>query len=317
MDILLYDVDSVIPNLAIMKLSTYYKNQGNNITFIRGDRKPINVNYENYDMGYASVVFTNHRDLIQDFPFEIGGTGFSFEINLPEEIEHQMPDYSLYPENKYSLGFTTRGCVRTCGFCFVPRKEGLLKFNADLEEFYNPKFPKIMLLDNNIFAYKDYEKIFDQIRKINKPTCFKQGMDFRLLDDKKVDNLLSIKYDKEYIFAYDDLKLKPIIMKQMNKYRERFPDYRLKFFVLVGYNSSISEDIERVMYLRELKCLPYIMRYESCYSSPYKDFYTDLAAWCNQVFAFKKLDFEEFLYRRYTNQKRIDYSLNVWKENIK
>ena len=37
-----------------------------------------------------------------------------------------------------------------------------------------------MLLDNNVFGYKGYKKIFEQIRKINKPNLFKDDMDGRI-----------------------------------------------------------------------------------------------------------------------------------------
>jgi hypothetical protein len=298
-----------------MKISTFHKNLGNTVELIKGEGKPIKINYKDYDKGYASTIFTKHKDLVKDFPWYIGGTGIDINKQLPYNVEHLMPDYSLYPDNEYSIGFTTRGCIRNCEFCFVPKKEGLLKYNCDIDEFYNYKLKKIMLLDNNILAYNNYDKVFDQIRKINKPTCFKQGMDFRLLNDDKVEQLKSIKYDGNYIFAYDSIKIRSIIEKNMEKYRQNFSDWALKFFILVGFDSSLKEDIFRIMYLKNNKCLPYIMRFENCYISEYKDFYTDIASWVNQVFAFKKLTFEEFLYRRHTKTERIDYSLNLWNSN--
>jgi hypothetical protein len=298
-----------------MKISTFHKNLGNAVELIKGEGKPVEINYKDYDKGYASIIFTKHKDLVKDFPWYIGGTGIDINKQLPYNVEHLMPDYSLYPDNKYSIGFTTRGCIRNCGFCFVPKKEGLLKYNCDIDEFYNPKLKKIMLLDNNILAYNDYDKVFDQIRKINKLTCFKQGMDFRLLNDDKVEQLKSIKYDGNYIFAYDSMSIRSIIERQMTKYKKYFPDWSLKFFVLVGFDTTLKEDIFRAKYLVENKCIPYIMRFEYCYNSEYKNFYTDFAAYYNQVWAFKKLTFKEFLNKRYKNQKRIDYSLNLWDSN--
>jgi hypothetical protein len=136
-----------------------------------------------------------------------------------------------------------------------------------------------------------------------------------LLTKEKTEQLLSIKYDGEYIFAYDSMHIKPVIEKQMDKFRSSFQDWKLKFFVLVGFDTSLKDDIFRIMYLKNNKCLPYIMRHEKCYNNPYRDFYTDIAAWCNQVFVFKKMTFEEFLYKRHTKIDRINCSLNLWRQN--
>ena len=314
--ILLYDVDSILPNIALMKLSTFHKNIGDDVEIVKGNSKKIKINYDTYDKGYASVIFTKNKYLVNDFPFEIGGTGFDIHKGLLTEIEHLMPDYSLYPENKYSIGFTTRGCVRDCDFCFVPKKEGLIYYNAPISEFYNNKLPKLMLLDNNIFSFKNYRNVFEELRRINKPTTFKQGLDFRLLNEEKVKELRSIKYDGNYIFAYDTMEIRNVIEKQMQKYRSYFPDWAMKFFVLVGFNTSLKDDLFRIKYLKENKCLPYIMRYENCYISEYKNFYTDIASYVNQVWTFKSMDFEEFLNKRYPkNMKRIKESLELWNLN--
>jgi hypothetical protein len=111
------------------------------------------------------------------------------------------------------------------------------------------------------------------------------------------------------------MSIKPVIEKQMNKFRNRFKDWALKFFVLVGYDTTIKNDIFRIKYLKDNACLPYIMRYENCYTSPYKNFYTDIAAYCNQVSIFKKMTFEQFLYKRHTKKNRIEFSLNLWRNN--
>ena len=120
------------------------------------------------------------------------------------------------------------------------------------------------------------------------------------------------------------MSIRDVIEKQMIKFRHFFKDWKMKFFVLVGFDTSISDDIFRIIYLRDIKIFPYIMRHENCYTNYYKDFYTDVASWCNQNFMFKKYSFEEYLYVRYTtghfytdkpNMKRIRNSLYVWNSN--
>jgi len=312
--ILLYDVDSVIPNIALMKISTYHKNLKNNVELIRGEGKPTEINYANYDKGYASVVFTKHKDLVKDFPWNVGGTGFSLEKILPDYVEHLMPDYSLYPDNDYSIGFLTRGCCRNCSFCVVPIKEGMIRFNTSVHEFMNPDFKKIRILDNNLLAYKDWEKCLIELKETKKKIKF-ENFDFRLLTEKQADLLSKINVENNYIFALDHPKDIEYFSKKMWMVKKYFSEWRCKFYVLVGYNTTIKEDIQRVNFLLENKCLPYIMRHENYLKSENKNFYIDLAAWCNQVQFVKKMPFEEFLRRRYKNQERINFSLKLWKEN--
>lgn len=57
-------------------------------------------------------------------PANIGGTGYKDYGSLPREIEATLPDYSIYPQVKHAIGFLTRGCIRNCPWCIVPRKEG-------------------------------------------------------------------------------------------------------------------------------------------------------------------------------------------------
>ena len=133
----LIDVDSKIPNLVLMKLSTYFKSLGYIVEFVRPNRV--------YTKIYASAIFTKSRDiclkLIEMYgdKIEIGGTGWNIEKKLPDEIESCKPDYDLYSaleiasrmkgigtkEHKLKkateivnagIGFTSRGCIRNCPF---------------------------------------------------------------------------------------------------------------------------------------------------------------------------------------------------------
>ena len=92
----LIDVDSHnFPNLCLMKLSAYHKAQGHQVCFWN----PLFY----FDVVYKSRVFTdtyskdnitvrNAGQVIK------GGTGYGPGPDLPDEIEHSYPDYSLYPQ---------------------------------------------------------------------------------------------------------------------------------------------------------------------------------------------------------------------------
>jgi hypothetical protein len=319
-NICLVDVDSSIPNLALMKISSFFKKQNWSIDLIILGNSAYDYHKQNkldldaihYDKVFISSIFTRNKKVVQitncDEVYR-GGTGydeFAPNKNLPNKIEQIFPDYSLYPDNKYSIGYLTRGCVRNCAFCFIPQKEGLLKKHSTLTKFYDPKLPKIMLLDNNFLALPEKEciRLLKKLKKTGKKITFKQGLDFRLLTPETAKLLSELNYDGEYIFAFDNPKDIKIIKKNLEMWKPLVSDWQTKFYVLVGFASSLKKDLERVYFLKENKCLPYIMRHTKCYTSKWKPFYTDLASWCNQPGLFKNMSFDYFIGERHATEKR-------------
>lgn len=324
----LVDVDSVIPNLALMKFSSYFKKKGFRVDLKRlgysgydhHKREKIVIDGSEYDKVLMSAIFTLNKNnvIVRNCEDVIkGGTGYNgFKPQwLPNKIEHIYPDYNLYEHNEYSIGFLTRGCPNNCKYCFIPKKEGKLKKHSSLKEFYNPKLPKIMLLDNNFLACKDCVKLLKMLKNTGKKVTFKQGLDFRLLTEDKAKLLADLDYDGEYIFAFDRVNDKSIIEKNLKIWQPLVKDWKTKFFVLVGFDTTLEQDLERVYFLKKHRCLPYIMRHSNCYLSFHRPFYTDLAAWCNQPGLFKNLSFKEFLKRRHSTKKRYMETINIIKRN--
>ncbi len=103
------------PNLALMKISAYYKSFGCQVEWWVPDKK--------YDLVYSSKVFdfTPENENLPKNTIN-GGTGYGLYDELPEEIDRCYPDYSLYPLCDYAVGFLTRGCINACSFCVVPQK---------------------------------------------------------------------------------------------------------------------------------------------------------------------------------------------------
>lgn len=77
MKIGLLPVDSKIPNLALMKISTYYKNLGNEV------ERYFSLANSTYDKIYASKQFdfSSFNENI-DGRWLLGGTGFSLNSHL-------------------------------------------------------------------------------------------------------------------------------------------------------------------------------------------------------------------------------------------
>ena len=288
MKIGLIDVDSHnFPNLALMKLSSYHKNKGDSVEWWNG--------LKHYDRVYKSKVFDETYS--QDIEYCInadevigGGTGYDLQNKLPYEIEHTMPDYSLYQITDTAYGFLTRGCPRGCPFCIVSAKEGRVSRTvADLDEFFRGQ-KQIKLLDPNITASKDCEKLFDDLIQSKAWIDFTQGIDVRCLTDKGADQLNQMRI-KMLHFAWDNYEFDTY--ENLKRFRPMFKtDGRhLRVYVLTNFNTTHEQDIERITKLRELDYDPYVM----VYNKPKAPKVTrQLQRWCNNKFIFRSCEFENY-----------------------
>jgi len=180
------------PSLPLMKLSAYHKKLGDSVS--------LYLPLEEYDVVYASKVFSFTADI--DAEYEVradelrrGGTGYCISVKdgkevfdeskntpLPREIEHIYPDYGLYPQYNFAVGYLTRGCPRNCGFCVVGKKEGCRSEQvAELSEFWRGQ-KIIKLLDPNILACKDHEQLLQDLANSGAMIDFTQGLDIRLMN---------------------------------------------------------------------------------------------------------------------------------------
>lgn len=340
MDADLLDNGTRHPNLALLKISGYCKSYGHNVRLIQSYdevAKDGQINYLDFDLLVMSRVFkfTQVPDIIylmikQGF-IAYGGTGF-FEINgpvLPKAVEHFKPDYTLYndyiewktggDEKKkkrdwddyisYSIGFTTRGCIRHCDFC-VNRLSNGVTYWSPVKEFLDESRPKIYLWDDNIMAAppRVFKLVMDDLQATGKPFQFRQGMDIRLMTEQKAKLLSEVKYHGDYIFAFDHYRMdNPNEKRQVEQTIKGLKIWRTycrkstKLYVLVAYDSQDEKDIEgtffRIKILMEYGCLPYIMRFEEYNNSRFKSMYTQLARWCNQPGFYKKMSFRQYCVR--------------------
>ena len=99
------DVDSKMPNLALMKISAWHKLHGDDVDFYN----PIADQY--VDKIYASKIFDYTDDYFY-YPLNVaiikGGPAYGIHTKLPDEIDRMFPDYSLYSCNQ-AVGYTMRG----------------------------------------------------------------------------------------------------------------------------------------------------------------------------------------------------------------
>jgi hypothetical protein len=210
--VLLKQIDGKGPNLALMKISTFHKSKGDEVGFDISD----------HDRVYISCIFKKNAPqalgIAKMFSceVEIGGYGVNGK-KLPDEIEYLKPDYSLYPNFNYSIGFTSRGCIRKCPWCDVWRKEGYIKEASPISKFLQHQ--RVFLLDNNLLASPNAIDKLSELASLSTThrlkVCFNQGLDIRLINDKNAKYLADIDFrslnfrQRRLYFAWDDLKLCP------------------------------------------------------------------------------------------------------------
>ena len=291
--VLLVDVDSKIQNLALMQISAYHKAQGDIVGF----------GVANPDLVYISCVFSKNasqaRGIAKLYPnatVKLGGSGLSYEW-LPKEMQKLKPDYDLYPYTQVSIGFTTRGCIRVCPFCIVPQKEGKLHRWQHIKEFYDDRFDSVMLLDNNIYADKEWFFDNTQFAIENKLRLnISQGMDIRLLDEEIALRLKELRWMGQIRFAFDNMGDEQAVKRGVEILREAGIRVRsnVELYVLVGYNTTPEEDKYRCRLLKKLGTNPFVMKYVS------NNWTNRIAWWANRKQAFWSFDIDEYDHRRHT-----------------
>lgn len=285
------------PSLPLMKLSAHHKKQGDKVTLY----SPM----ERYDVVYASKVFSFTADIDEEYEVNAdvvrkGGTGYcitevggketfdvSQNVQLESQIEHVYPDYSLYPQYNCAVGFLTRGCPRACGFCIVAAKEGRCSHQvAELSEFWREQ-REIKLLDPNLLACREHEKLLQTLAKSSAKVDFTQGIDIRLTNPDNIKLLNAVKTSMIH-FAWDNPK--DDLTEHFKRYAELTSiksDRNRSVYVLTNYNSTIDEDLYRIYTLRDLGFTPYVMIYRK-ETAPRE--IRRLQRWCNSRWIFRTVD---------------------------
>ena len=289
MRVLLVDVDSKIPNLALMKISAWHKAQEDEVGFA----------IENPDKVYISCIFTRNaaqaKGIAKFYPeaiIDIGGSGVDLKKTLIREIELMKPDYDLYPSS-YSQGYTTRGCIRECEFCIVPIKEGWINEDQHPSEFHDDRFDTCMIMDNNLFAAPQYwqDKVFDWFIKNKIKMLSPQGWDIRLLTQQRVEQLKSVKHTGIIHFAWDNIKDEKAVLRGIKLLKDSGFDLKrgVSFYVLAGFQSDFEDALYRCEHLKELGTQSFVMPYHK------KDKrINELARWANRPWLYWSIPFSKY-----------------------
>jgi len=261
----LIDIDSKLPNLALMKISAYHKAQGDEV-FLN--------HYDNPDLVYVSCIFKENASKAYGLqkmfncPVIIGGPG-AYSGPLKDEIEFIMPDYSLYGID-YAMGYTQRGCIRACPFCIVPKLEGKFREHTWFDTFWNGQ-KKMILLDNNFLASAKWKEKLEWLIDNKIKVSFCQGLDIRLITRENAELLKQVQYydlhfnEKRLYFAFDSLDYEQEVRKGIEILLDvGISPKNMMFYVLTGFDLPFKDDYRRYRILwEEFGVYPFIMLYNN------------------------------------------------------
>ena len=289
MKIGLIDVDGHnFPNIQLMKLSAWHKAQGDQVEWY----KPLLSGH--LDIVYCAKVFSFSPDYA--FPITAdkvvkGGTGYHISLEngrevwngidekLSDEIEHIYPDYDLYGITDCAYGYMSRGCPRGCFFCHVKSKEGTKAYKvADLDEFWQGQ-KNIEVCDPNILAVPEAEDLLQQLADSKAMVDINQGLDARLLTERKVEIIRKIKMNK-YHFAWDNPNDEDRIVPKLKMFVEMTgkKSHQVVCYCLTNFDSTTEQDLHRIYTLRDIGIQPYVMIYDKEHCDP---IYRRLQRWVN------------------------------------
>lgn len=289
---LLIDLDSKIPNLALMQLSTWLKSQGEDVSF-RVPNDPDRV--------WISCVFTWNAPKARGVAalwkatgaeVRMGGTGVDFSVNggrllktgdsqLPVGAARAVPDYSLYPGDNRAIGFTARGCNRSCEFCVVPLKEGRIGDYWPISA-WNQGRRKIVLLDNDLPLGPWHDRVLTECLELDLKLSISQGYDLRCVargdvGRESLELLYEVRpYDLAFhehrlYVAWDYLGIEPYVRKGVEELLDvGFRPRELTCYILCGFNTSHDEDLYRYRVLWEdYGVYPFVMVYNNRRDDPW------------------------------------------------
>lgn len=264
----LTQLDGKLPNLALMKLAYYHRDQGDEV-YLETDPLP-GMFEERPDIAYGSCIFggavspESAEALAQfkrSFPTAfVSGTGVDpatggVTVEALLGIDGGMDgatawpyeryDYSIYPDFKPSIGFTQRGCRLDCSFCGVRGKEGKAHAVNTIERIWRgPGHPKkLHLLDNDFFGVPEWRDRIAEIRDGGFKVCLSQGINIRLINEEQARELATIEYrntdfnERQLYTAWDNVGHERIFFRGVDMLEAcGIPPTHLMVYMLVNHD---------------------------------------------------------------------------------
>jgi len=273
------------PPLGLLKLAAFHKKKGDKVRFVQGFSdngfepdtiyitslftyayEPVHDVIRYYSQRYKRariIVGGIYATLCHDHLKDTFGNRIEICQGLVPEVEDILPDYSLVPEWKASILFTSRGCIRRCHFCSVPVLEPGFKAKKSIKHLIYPGHKKVILWDNNILASPYWKEIFAQLEEINLEVDFNQGLDARLINEDVALRLKRLKLPLLRL-AYDSAHVRKALKTSIDILKSiGFKGRKILVYCLHNTKYDTPDDfLNRIKDLLEWGVVAYPMRFE-------------------------------------------------------
>jgi len=215
------------------------------------------------NIAYLSVAFTwdlqaAHQRAVwlaqQGYRVRAGGPAVSLVPHMLADVAELGGEVDALPHHNPDATFTSRGCVRSCPFCAVPKIEGSLR---ELKEWE----PRPIVCDNNLLACSrvHFDAVIDRLKPLSR-IDFNQGLDARLLTKHHAERLAEL--DCMVRLAWDHIDTGNAFMAAYERLRRAgIPKRRIRVYVLIGYEDTPDDAWFRLRTVMNMGIMPNPMRY--------------------------------------------------------
>lgn len=204
--------------------------------------------------------------------------------------------------------FTTKGCIRNCPFCIVPKIEGKLIELADKEWK-----PNKIVCDNNLLAASQthFDHVIDRLKESRIKGIDFQGIDARVMTEHHAQRLAELP-NVVLHFAWDHIKEEKYVRRAITHLSDAgIKPKNMRVYVLFGYKDTPEEALYRLQEIKNLGIMPNPMRYQPINTlkknSYIGEHWTErqlkdyMRYWGRQIYLWK-IPFEEYIYNYRSNK---------------
>lgn len=191
----------------------------------------------------------------EGYAIRAGGPAVALMPRCLSEVAAVGGDTDALWRHNPTATFTTRGCIRRCEFCAVPKIEGDFRELPTWEA-------KPVVCDNNLLASSrwHFDRVIDSLKPL-RAVDFNQGLDARLLNSHHIERLRELNLPVIRL-AWDSIDLEAVVLSAIRRLLDvGFPRSRIKVYVLFGFRDTPGDALYRCQTLKGMGIMPNPQRY--------------------------------------------------------